>query len=150
MAQTLVSLLVHIVFSTKHRKEFITPQIEPDLYSYLGGIARNNQSKLLAAGGTADHLHLLVSQSKNIALCDLLEEIKKGSSKWIKTQDVSLGDFHWQDGYGAFSVGASQVPDVKRYLENQKVHHQKKTFQEELIELLRRYGIDYDEKYLLD
>jgi REP element-mobilizing transposase RayT len=149
MAQTLVSLLVHVVFSTKHRQAFITPEIEPHLYAYLGGIARQHQSRLLAAGGTANHIHLLTSLSKNIALSDFLEELKKSSSKWIKTQGVT-SNFHWQDGYGAFSIGASQIPVVKAYLARQKEHHQKLTFEEELIKLLENYGIEYNEKYLWD
>lgn len=150
MAQTLVSLLVHLVFSTKHRRDFITPEIEPHLYSYLGGIARNHQSRLIAAGGTANHVHLLVSQSKNIPLCDLLAELKKSSSAWIKTQDAALVSFHWQDGYGPFSIGASQVPAVKAYLARQKQHHRKKTFEEELIQFLEKYGIEYKKEYLWD
>lgn len=148
MAQTLVSLLVHIIFSTKHRTDFITPEIEPHLYAYLGGVAKHHQSRLLMAGGTMNHVHLLVSQSKNIALSDLLEEIKKSSSRWIKTQGASLTDFHWQDGYAAFSIGASQIPTVKAYLARQKQHHQRRTFQEELREFLEKYGIEYNEKYL--
>jgi REP element-mobilizing transposase RayT len=150
MAQTLVSLLIHIVFSTKHRQDFITPDIEPHLYAYLGGIAKQYQSRLLSAGGTANHVHLLVSQSKNMALSDLLEELKKSSSKWIKTQGTEFRRFHWQDGYGAFSIGASQIPAVKAYLARQKQHHQKKSFQEEFLELLEKYGIEYNEKYLWD
>lgn len=150
MAQTLVSLLVHLIFSTKHRQDFITPEIEPPLFAYLGGIARKHQSRLLSAGGTANHIHLLVSQSKNIALSDLLEELKKSSSKWLKTQDESLSDFHWQDGYGAFSIGASQISAVKTYLAKQKQHHQRRTFKEEFVELLEKYDIAYNEKYLWD
>jgi REP element-mobilizing transposase RayT len=150
MAQTLVSLLVHLVFSTKHRQDFITPEIEPHLYAYLGGIARNHQARLLSAGGTTNHIHLLISQSKNLALSDLLKELKKNSSIWIKTQDAALAGFHWQDGYGAFSIGASQVPAVKAYLARQKEHHQKKTFEEELTELLEKYGIEYRKEYLWD
>ncbi len=148
MAQTLVSLLVHIIFSTKHRAELIAPEIEPDLYAYLGGIAREHHARLLSAGGTSNHVHLLISQSKNMALSDLLEELKKSSSVWIKTQDAALAKFHWQDGYAAFSVGASQVQAVKDYLARQKQHHRKKTFQEELIEFLEKYDIEYNEKYL--
>ena len=150
MAQTLVSLLVHLVFYTNHRRDFITPELEPHLYAYLGGIARNHQARLIAAGGTANHVHLVISQSKNMALSDLLAELKKSSSVWIKTQNVTLAGFHWQDGYGAFSIGASQVPIVKAYLARQKQHHQKKTFEEEMIEFLERYSIQYKKEYLWD
>lgn len=110
MAQTLTSLFIHIVFSTKHRVPIITPEVEPDLFSYMGGILKNNSSPLLAAGGTSDHVHLLVSQSKNIALSDLLKDVKKDSSSWIKTKGEVFNDFHWQDGYGAFSISQSEVP----------------------------------------
>ncbi|MGH9940923.1 MAG: IS200/IS605 family transposase [Pyrinomonadaceae bacterium] len=148
MAQTLVSLLVHIVFSTKHREDLITPSVESHLYAYLGGIAKEQQGRLLAAGGITNHVHLLVSQSKTVALSDLLEEMKKSCSKWIKTQGPEFGRFHWQDGYGAFTIGASQVPAVRAYLARQKEHHRTQSFQDEFIALLGKYGVEYDERYL--
>jgi len=148
MAQTLVSLLVHIIFSTKNRERIITPEVEPELFAYMGGILRNHESRLLDAGGTADHVHLLVSQSKNLSLSSLLKDIKKDSSSWIKTQGSQFRNFHWQDGYGAFSIGKSDVPALKKYIAGQKEHHRKQTFQEELIEFLDEYGIAYDERYL--
>jgi putative transposase len=150
IAQTLVNLLAHLVFSTRHRAEAITPEIEPELYAYLGGIARQQQSRLLAAGGTAHPAHLLLSQSKNLALSALLLELKKSPSKWIKTRGVEFAEFQWQDGYGAFTIGASQIPAVKAYLARQKEHHRKKSFQEELIEFLEKYGLEYDERYWWD
>ena len=148
MAQTVTSLLVHIVFSTKDRQDLIDTNIEPRLYSYLGGIARKMESRLLNAGCTANHVHLLISQSKNIALATLLEELKKSSSKWIKQQDREYLKFGWQDGYGGFSVGTLQVPQIKAYLAKQKEHHRKTTFQEEFIDFLNRYEIEYKEEYL--
>ena len=150
MAQTLVSLLVHVVFSTKHREDFINPEIEDDLYAYLGGVARKHQSHLLAAGGTANHVHLLLSQSKNVALSPLIMELKKASSVWIKTKGRKFANFYWQDGYGAFSLGQSQIAALRSYFANQKQHHKKKTFQVELIEFLKKYEIEYDEGYLWD
>ncbi|HZS10041.1 MAG TPA: transposase [Blastocatellia bacterium] len=148
MAQTLVSLLLHVIFSTKNREGLITPEIEPSLYAYLGGISKNHESKLLASGGTSNYVHLLISQSKNMALSDLVEEPKKSSSVWIKTQGREFASFHWQDGYAAFSIEESQVPAVKAYLAKQKEHHARKTFQEELIEFLEKYGVEYNENYL--
>jgi REP-associated tyrosine transposase len=148
MSQTLTSLLVHLVFSTKNREQIITPEVEPDLFAYIGGILKNNQSRLLDAGGTSDHVHLLVSQSKNIALSALLKDVKKDSSLWIKTQGRQFRNFHWQDGYGAFSFGQRDLPSLKRYVANQKEHHKKWTFKEELIYLLEENGIEYDERYL--
>ena len=148
MAQTLVRLLAHIVFSTKNREPFITPQIEPELFAYIGGILNNNGCRLLQAGGTADHVHLLVSQSKNLGLSSLMMDVKKDSSLWIKTKGNAFRNFHWQDGYGAFSVGAGEIVGLRKYIAGQKEHHRKRSFQEELIEFLKEYGIQYDERYL--
>lgn len=150
MAQTLTSLLVHIVFSTKHRAGLITPEVEPDLFAYMGGILNNEKSVLMASGGTMNHVHLLVSQSKNVALSDLVKEVKQSSSKWIKTQGKEFADFHWQDGYGAFTIGRSQVKTLRGYFARQKVHHQKQNFEDELRAVLTKYEIEYDERYLWD
>ncbi|MDQ3009149.1 MAG: IS200/IS605 family transposase [Acidobacteriota bacterium] len=150
MAQTLTSLLVHVVFSTKHRADLLTPEVEPMLFAYIGGILKNEKSVLLASGGTMNHVHLLISQSKNIALSDLLKEVKQSSSKWIKTQGKEFSDFQWQDGYGAFTIGKSQVETIRNYFANQKIHHQKQDFQDELREVSKRYDLEYDERYLWD
>jgi len=150
MAQTLTSLLIHVVFSTKHRADLITPEVEPDLFAYIGGILKNEKSGLLASGGTMNHVHLLISQSKNVALSDLVKEIKQSSSKWIKTQGKEFAEFHWQDGYGAFTIGRSQVEPLQKYFANQKVHHQKQGFEDELREVLKSYEVEYDEQYLWD
>ena len=148
MAQTLVSLLVHAIFSTKNREPFITTEIEPELFAYIGGILNNNGCRLLDAGGTADHVHLLVSQSKNLALSSLMKDVKKDNSSWIKTKGKEFRNFHWQDGYGAFSVGVREIGGLKKYIAGQKEHHRKRSFQEELIEFLNEYGVQYDERYL--
>jgi putative transposase len=116
MAQTLVSLLVHLVFSTKNRADVITPEVEPDLFAYLSGTINQLDSRCLASGGTANHVHLLVSLSKNHALSWAVGEIKKASSKWIKTKGAGFRQFGWQDGYGAFSIGQSNVTALKRYI----------------------------------
>lgn len=148
MAQTLVSLLVHLVFSTKNRANLITPEIEPGLYKYVSGTLRKMESPCLKIGGTENHLHLLISQSKNIALAFLLEELKKSSSKWIKHQDASFRFFKWQEGYGAFTIGQSNVAALKRYIDSQKTHHRKKSFKDELRGLLEKYQVEYDERYI--
>jgi REP element-mobilizing transposase RayT len=148
MAQTLVSLMAHVIFSTKNRELFITPEIEPELFSYIGGILNNHESRLLNAGGTADHVHLLISQSKNVSLSSLMKDVKKDSSVWIKTKGSPFREFHWQDGYGAFSIGKADIPELKKYIASQKEHHRKRTFKEELIGFLEEYGIAYDERYL--
>jgi len=150
MAQTLVSLMTHVIFSTKSRERFITTEIESELFSYIGGILKNSESRLLDAGGDVDHVHLLISQSKNIALSALMKDVKKDSSSWIKTRGRIFRNFHWQDGYAAFSIGQSNVNDLKKYISRQKEHHRKRSFQEELIQFLNAYGIDYDERYLLN
>ena len=106
MAQTLTRLLVHIIFSTKNREDLIPPDIEDELYAYIGGICRTSESSLLAMGGTENHVHMLVSLSKNIALSRLVMDVKKDSSKWIKTKGDRFGGFHWQEGYGAFDVSS--------------------------------------------
>ena len=148
MAQTLVSLMVHIIFSTKDREKFITPEIEPELFAYIGGILKNHESRLLDAGGTSDHVHLLVSQSKNLSLSALMKDVKKDSSLWIKTKASRFRNFHWQDGYGAFSIGQSDIFQLKKYIGGQKEHHRRRTFKEELIAFLDEYGMTYDERYL--
>jgi len=148
MAQTLVSLMVHVIFSTKNRQPMITPDIRPEVYAYLGGTTKNLGSRCLAAGGTENHVHLLVSQSKNLALSHLMEEIKKGSSRWVKTKADSFADFAWQGGYGAFTVGESQVEALKHYIAGQEERHKKLSFERELMLLLKKYNVQYDERYL--
>lgn len=150
MAQTLVKLYIHVIFSTKNRADLILPEIEKELFAYIGGIANNNNSKLLAANGTANHIHLLVSMSKNIELSDLIGDIKRDSSKWIKTKGNKYQNFKWQDGYGAFSVGYTQIDDVKRYIDNQKQHHAKISFEDEFRYFLKKYDVEYDERYVWD
>lgn len=148
MAQTLTCLRVHAVFSTKDRQPLIAPEIEPELYAYLGGTMRNLDSHCLAAGGTSNHIHLLISQSKNIALSRLMEEIKKSSSKWIKTKGPALRTFAWQTGYGAFTIGQSQVEALQNYIARQKERHKKLTFEQELVAFLKKYQVPYDERYI--
>ena len=150
MAQTLVSLYVHIIFSTKYRQDIILPEDEPELYAYIGGIANNNGSKLLSGGGTANHAHLLTSLSKKIGLSDFVGDVKRSSSLWIKKLGPRYSKFHWQDGYGAFSVGYTQLPAVKRYIARQKEHHAKVSFQDEFRYFLKKYNVDYDERFVWD
>jgi putative transposase len=148
MAQTLTRLLVHVVFSTKERENTIAADIEQELYPYIGAICRTNESPLLVVGGTANHLHLLISMSKNLALSRLIMDIKKDSSKWIKTKGPRFAGFHWQDGYGAFTLGESQLDAARQYITGQKVHHQSMTFEDEYVALLAKYGVSYDPRYV--
>jgi REP element-mobilizing transposase RayT len=150
MPQSLARILVHIVFSAKHRQPLIKPEIEDELFKYMCGILREHESPALAINGTEDHVHLLISLSRKVALSDLLEEVKKSSSKWIKTKGPEYKNFYWQNGFGAFSIGESGAPALKKYIAEQKEHHRKKTFQEELREFLKLYHIEYDERYVWD
>ena|ERR1041384_3620088 len=150
MSQSLVKILVHIVFSTKNRADLIKPEIENDLYGYMHGIVENNSSKLIIANGTTDHVHLLVSLGKKIDVGELVGDIKRDSSSWIKKKGVQFRNFYWQRGYGAFSIGQSQVRDVMRYIAGQKEHHAKQDFKDEFRTLLKKYEVEYDERYVWD
>jgi putative transposase len=148
MSQSFVQIYVHIVFHTKGNVKLIKEEIENELFSYLGGILKNYKSNPLLIGGTSDHIHILCTLPKTIAPADLVEEIKKSSSKWIKTKGVHYDNFYWQDGYGGFSVSNSGVDGVKRYILNQKKHHEKVSFIEEYKNLLKVYGIPFEDRYL--
>ncbi len=148
MSQSFTQFYVHIVFHTKNNVRLITENIEDELFSYMGGILRNIKSIPLRINGTSDHVHILCTLPKTMAPADLVEEVKKSSSKWIKTKGASLHNFYWQDGYGGFTVGWSQVEVVKTYISGQKQHHQKQSTLDEYKELLAENGIEYDEKYL--
>ncbi|MDT4968504.1 MAG: REP-associated tyrosine transposase [Acidobacteriota bacterium] len=149
MSHAYVSNLMHCTFSTKGRYPFIESELELRLWPYLGGIARQNRMKALAIGGTVDHLHALLSLPGRMSFAKAVQLIKGGTSKWVHDTFPRLQRFAWQEGYGAFSVSASQVPKTIAYIENQKEHHQKKTFREELLELVQRHGIEYDPRYIL-
>ena len=150
MSQTLVKLYVHIVFSTKHRVPSIVPEVEAPLHRYMTGIVKNTGSKLVRIGGMADHVHLLVLLSKTQTLAELLQVTKKDSSKWIKKQDPAFQDFQWQDGYAGFSVSESGVARCIEYINNQKKHHERMPFKTELLMLLKKHNVEYDERYLWD
>ena len=148
MPHSYVSNLVHYIFSTKERYPFIDPELESRLWPYMGGIARENGMKALAIGGTTDHVHTLLSLPATLSVAKAIQLIKGGSSKWVHDQLPSYRKFAWQDGYGAFSVSASQTKSVIRYIVGQKEHHREKTFEEEFLEFLDKYGVEYDRRYL--
>ena len=147
MPQSLVKILVHIVFSTKHRANLILPQTEDSLYRYIHGIVAGNKAKLIIANGTMNHSHFLVSLGKN-NVSDLIGDMKRDSSLWAKKN--GLPSLYWQKGYGAFSIGQSQVPAVSRYIANQKVHHTSFGYEDEFRSLCRKYGVEFDERYCWD
>ncbi|RUA33545.1 MAG: IS200/IS605 family transposase [Bacteroidetes bacterium] len=150
MGQSLVQNYLHIIFSTKHRKPLIRSAIEPELHAYLASIFNRLECQAIKVGGYTDHIHILCKLSKKITLIKLMEEVKSHSSKWIKTKGKKYEFFYWQDGYGAFSVNPSQVDAVIDYIDRQHEHHKKKTFQDEFRAFLRKYEVDYDERYVWD
>lgn len=149
MPQSLVKVLVHVVFSTKNRAKLIVPEIESSLFGYIHRIIENNRSKLIIANGTLDHIHLLISLGRTMGISELIGDIKRDSSKWIKTQGDFV-DFYWQEGYGAFSIGQSQVPRVVKYIAEQKEKHAAKDYKDEFRGLCRKYGVEIDERYAWD
>ena len=150
MAQSLSSILIHLVFSTKNRQPIIVSEIEPNLHAYMATVFHGCQSPSLLIGGTADHIHALFTLSRTRTLANLVEEVKTSSSKWMKTNGTAFRNFRWQSGYGAFSIGQSNVQQVKTYIAHQKEHHHRQTFQEELRSLLRKYEIQYEDRYIWD
>jgi putative transposase len=150
MPQSLAHNPIHLIFSTKHRAPFLTPAIRPEVNAYLAAILRQWESPAIVVNSVEDHAHLLFCLSKNHALCRIVEEVKKGSSKWIKTKCAAFADFFWQNGYGAFSVSQSSAPSVRRYIERQEEHHRRVTFQDEFRAFLKRHGVEYDERYVWD
>jgi len=150
MPQSLAKVYIHIIFSTKNRYPFISNEIKNELCAYISGILINIQSDVIKINGTGDHLHVLCTLPRTTSIAMVLEEIKKSSSKWIKTKGKKWDKFAWQDGYGIFSVSQSLVKKTEEYIKNQEEHHKKISFQDELRQFLESYNVDYDEKYLWD
>ena len=150
MPQSLSRILIHLVFSTKNRERILTPTIQTELHPYLAGTLDNIECPSLQVGGVEDHVHLFFGLSRTRTIADVVETVKTSSSKWIKTKGVAFADFHWQSGYGAFSVSQSDADAVVTYVRNQAQHHQKMTFQDEYRRLLERYQVAFDEKYVWD
>ncbi len=151
MAQSLAKILLHVVFSTKERRPFLKDvALREELHRYLGGILTNLDCQPLIIGGVEDHVHLLFVHSRTATVADVVKELKRGSTLWLKTKAPSLSDFVWQSGYGVFSIGQSQVEDVCAYIAGQEEHHRKISFQDEFRRLLQRYEIAFDERYVWD
>lgn len=148
MANTYASLHYHLIFSTKNRIRWIVPDIEQRVWEYLGGIARRHKLTALQVGGTDDHIHALVLAPAIFSPSQIAQFLKGDSSKWIHDEFRRMRSFAWQDGYGAFTVSRSNLPEVIEYIQSQREHHRKKTFQEEYLEFLKRHEIQYDERYL--
>ena len=150
MPQSLSQVILNIVFSTKDRHPWLGPAIRPRMRAYLATVCRDCGCEAYRVGGVADHVHIAARLARTIGQAELLEKIKKTSSAWIKTQGPEYGSLYGQGDYGGFSVGYSQLDDLVRYVENQETHHKNKTFQEEYRELLRKYNIAFDERYVWD
>ena len=151
MPQSLVQIYVHLVYSTKHRKPFLKDKGFRDrTQSYLAGIANGLNCQALIVGGTEDHVHILCRLGKNIEIANLVRDLKRDSSKWVKTQQQRLADFYWQHGYGAFSLSPSHVEAVKDYISHQEDHHLQETFEDEFRRLCKKYGLQIDERYVWD
>ena len=150
MAQSLSRINVHLIFSTKNREPILGDDVREDLHSYMATVLQNLESPCVLINSVADHVHVLFELSRKLALSRAVEDIKKASSKWIKTQGTVPGRFSWQAGYGAFAVSESNVGEVRRYIEGQKEHHRKVSFQEEFLAFLKRHNVPYNEKFIWD
>ncbi len=148
MAHTYASQLLHCVFSTKNRAPLITLDWQADLHAYLGGIARENQCKAIEIGGVADHVHILLSLPSTLAIAKAMQLIKGGSSLWVHETFPRVQGFAWQEGYGAFSIGISQLEATVEYIQGQEEHHRKVTFQDEFRAFLRCHDMEWDERYV--
>ena len=145
MSQSLAAIYIHLTFAPKYRRPCLTDTIRPDLHRYMTGVIKSTGSKVLIINSVEDHIHLLFRLEKTKSLSYIIEHAKKRTSSWIKTLNGSPNNFAWQSGYGAFSVSASGIESVKKYIANQKHHHEKMTYEEELEILFRKYGVEkYD------
>ncbi len=149
MANTFTQIYLQFVFAVQDRISLIRPEWKDELYKYITGIVQNNKHKLIAVNGMPNHLHVFVGYKPHQLIPDLLQDIKGSSSTWINKRGFVRGKFRWQAGYGAFSYSHSQIDNVVKYIMNQEEHHKKKTFREEYIELLERFKMEYDERYIL-
>jgi putative transposase len=154
MPQSLANVLIHAVWSTKERFSFLTdPSLRDELHHYLGGISARLECQPLIVGGVADHVHILMRLARTITIADWVKEMKRASTVWLIDQagrEPMLSKFHWQSGYGVFSVSESKTDEVRAYIANQQKHHQKITFQDEYRRFLKAHGIEWDERYVWD
>ena len=148
MANTYTQIYIHYVFAVQNRLSLIQSKWKNDLYKYITGIVEQQGHKLLQIGGMSDHVHALVSMSPKQSPSDLMFHVKRSSSLWINENRFVIGKFSWQEGFGAFSYGKSQIPNVANYIENQEIRHKKRNFMEEYLELLKLFEIEYDERYV--
>lgn len=149
MSQSLVQIYVHIIFSTKNREALLQDkEFRAKAHAYLAGICKNLGCPALVIGGVEDHVHILCRLGKTIEIATLVRELKRDSSKWIKENNTALDDFHWQAGYGAFSVSPSHIDALVKYIRNQEEHHHRESFQDEFRWICKKYGVEFDERYV--
>lgn len=150
MPQSLAKNAIHLIFSTKERRPSLNDKVRPDLHAYMATVLKNMECPALLINSVEDHVHVLFLLHRTVALSTAVGDLKKSSSKWLKTQASHLEAFTWQAGFGAFSVSESNIPTVRKYIENQQEHHREVSFQDELRVFLEKHGVDYDERYLWD
>ena len=150
MANTFSQIYIQVVFAVKGRENLINKDWKDELYMYITGICKNNHQKLIAINGVSDHIHILIGLKPSMAISDLVKDIKAYSSRFINEKQWIKGKFSWQEGYGAFSYGHSQLDTVIKYIQNQEAHHATKTFKEEYLAFLAKFEVEYDEKYLFE
>lgn len=148
MANTYTQIHIHAVFAVRYREALILPSWKDQLYRYMTGIIQNQGHKLLIINGMSDHVHLLFGMRASQSLSELMQQIKGDSSEWINQQGLTRRRFSWQEGYGGFSYSKSQVPAVAKYIENQEIHHQKKTFREEYLDILKAFEVEFEERFV--
>ena len=148
MANTYTQIYIHVVFAVEGRQNLIAPAHNEELQKYITGIVTAQKHKLIAINNMPDHLHLLVGLRPDAAISDLVRDVKAGSSKFINEKRWMLGRFSWQEGFGAFSHARSQLDTVIRYIQNQQQHHAQQSFRDEYMELLEKFGVEYDQKYI--
>ena len=150
MSTTFFNNYLHIIFSTKNRKDYLKGDIEVKTYRYIAKLCHDLESPPIIVGGYVDHVHILCLISKNIKPTEFISKIKSNSSRWIKKEGSNLTEFSWQRGYGAFSVSPDNVENVKSYIANQREHHKKRSFKEEFRAILEKYNIEYNDRYIWD
>ena len=150
MSQSLASIKIHLIFSTKFRMPWLDPCIRRECFNYLAVVAQNSGSKVYEIGGMSDHVHLLLTLPRTLTVSKLVEQLKTSTSKWIKSKRAFLKQFAWQSGYSVFSVSESQTERVQRYIQDQEIHHQKSNFQDEIIRFLKASKVEFNQNYLLD
>lgn len=150
MPQSLARLHIHLVFSTKNREPIISDAVRDALHAYMATVLQNLGCAPVLINSVEDHTHMLFDLARTVSISQVVEDVKKSSSKWIKTQEEHFSTFAWQSGYGAFAVSESNVETVRQYIANQREHHRTKTFQEEYRAFLKRHNVVFDERYVWD